>query len=1164
MSDALDTAMHPQQRAADPRLNAFVTANAGAGKTTTLVDRVARLLLGEADPSAILCVTYTKAAAAEMQTRLFQKLGEWAIASDAALVQALADIGAPGAPLADARRLFARALETPGGLKIQTLHAFCEQLLRRFPLEAGITPGFTVMEEAQARRVAERARESVALQVLKEPDGPLAEAYGHLAVELDAKSFDAVLKSLDDKREALAAYRAACAARGVTMADDVWRVCGFADGQPLHPEEVERRAVEACDWAQWRLHAGALAASTATDQKLSTELVRLADCAVSGEASFADCWRRFSRADGEPAVRLGSVNLPTETRQWLTAEQGRLHDACKRATAARQAMDTTCILTLGEAFSAAYRLQKALHNALDFADLTERARGLLTDADQSAWVLYKLDGGVEHVLVDEAQDTSPSQWAVVRAIATEFFSGAGAPRRLEKPRSLARTVFAVGDKKQSIYSFQGAEPERLTSEGQAYDILVTGAGARFEGVALEESFRSTPQVLRFVDAVFAEPEARSALGDTADVVRHIPQRTDHAGCVDLWPPFIDEPVEETDPWEAPLDKEPATSANKRLTRRIARWVREIGERGEGVFDKASKSWRAARPGDVLILVRRRDALFEEVIRALKREGLPVAGADRLNLSRHIVFADILALIRFALYPWDDLKVAALLRSPFCGVSEQGLYDLAQGRSLSLYAALTSRSGERSEWADAARFLSWAREEGRSHGPFDFIAHVLSRLDGEGRSQRQRLATRLGEEAEDAAEALLAEALNAEAAGITDLERFAVALERTTVEVKREMEAASGQVRVMTVHGAKGLEAPIVILPDAAAAPRAARGGLLMTEDGGFLYAPRTADDTPASEEARGLARWKGEAESLRLLYVALTRARDRLVICGRLAAGKAVHPASWYARLAQAFDDPALSDAVREVQDGDLALRRYGPDPTWALSAEPVAAESSALPAWAQAFAPTEGPLADYASPSTFAERRRGPAPSPLAAVGGLGRFRRGELIHKLLQRLPDLPVEDRGAAAAELLDAERDLSFEQRREMAQAALGVLNDARFAPVFTPGGRAEAAVAGGAPDLPPGLLISGRVDRMVVGPDRVLVVDFKTNRPSPDRIDQADPAYLMQMAIYVAVLRAVFPTKTVEAALVWTDGPKLMPIPEATVAQQLASLQRSVQPALGAH
>lgn len=1133
----------PQVAASDPRASVFVTANAGSGKTSTLVKRVARLLLRGAPPETILCVTYTKAAAAEMQRRLFDELGGWAVMADAPLAAKLAELDEQPADLSDARALFARALETPGGLKIQTIHAFCEKLLRRFPLEAGVSPGFAVLEDAAAREISARAREDVAHAALADPDGPIARAYAHFSVQLDWKAFNAMFAAFEARRAAIAAYVAAC---GGAYASDVWARCGFDAPTPV--EAIEAEALAALDWAGWAMAAEALAlGSAATDQPLGAAMR-----ALHAESPFAEVWALFHTQAGKPRARMATRAVDAAAAAWLAEAQAQLTAAGERIRAARIAEDTVHALNLALAYASLYEGAKTAAGGLDFGDLIARTHDLLTVRADAAWVLYKLDGGIEHVLLDEAQDTAPDQWDILHALTGEFFAGAAA-----RPAD-ARTLFAVGDEKQSIYSFQGAAPERFLAEAGDFRAMVEGAGRRFEAVPLLESWRSTPEVLDFVDAVFADPEALAGLrpaGDAAPVV-HRAMRPPGGGCVDLWPLEEGEPFEAADPW-APLDLEPPESAGKRLARRIARFVRGLVDRGEAVFDREARAWRPARYGDVLVLVRRRSGLFHEIIRALKREGVAVGGADRLTLSDHIVFDDLMALGRFARFTSDDLTLAALLRSPFCDVDEAALFDLAAGREGTLWAALGRRGDERDAWADARAFLGWAIEAAQGRPPFDFYARVLSRLDGQGRSMRARILTRLGREAEDALDAFLGEALAAEQAGVRDLERFLARMAASDIEVKREQEdrpgPTGGEVRVMTAHGAKGLEAPIVILPDTTTRATAQGGPLLGAEGGGFLWAPRKPDDCPASAAARERREQAAADESLRLLYVALTRARDRLVICG-VRTREASYAGSWHEVASRALGRPQIEAGLRLVAEGELQVSRFGPDPRVLGAGAAAPAAAAAPPDWARRFAPAEAAAQRYASPSTLAEAERGPAPSPLAQRQGLGRYRRGLIIHRLLQLLPDLPPAGRRAGAAALLAREPDLTDAQRAEMADAALAVLEDARFAAVFGPGSRAEAAVAGAAAGLPPGLAVSGRVDRLLVEPDRVLVVDFKTNRPAPDRIEAADPAYLTQMAVYAAVLAEVFPGRRIEAALVWTDGPRLMPVPENIVAETLARLR----------
>lgn len=1157
--------LDPQRLASDPRASAFVTANAGSGKTTTLVSRVARLLLAGAEPQAILCVTYTKAAAAEMQQRLFRQLGRWSVMEDETLRQDLDRLDGRGEAigpedLSRARALFARALETPGGLKIQTIHAFCEKLLRRFPLEAEVSPGFQVMDDAASAAIAKAARDTVAKAAMR-GRGALAEAYARLSVALDFEAFQSMFRAFEDRRAALADYGERCGGlEGI--AADVWARCGF--DEPTSEDEIERDALAALDPGLWRETAIVmLATGKPGDQKIGAALAAVAEAAARGEAEFGEALAALftEKGAGTPATwpaRAAALKPREDLRERLLEEQDRLADAREQARAARVAEDTVLALILAEAYVAAYEIEKRATGRLDFADLILKTAALLNIRADAAWVLYKLDGGVDHILLDEAQDTAPEQWAIIKAVTAEFFAGAGLPRL--RP-GLERSLFVVGDEKQSIYSFQGADPDLLRVETRAYVEAIAAAGQEARPVKLAQSWRSTPQVLSFVDGVFADPAVWTgvppALGEA--VVSHVAMRLEHAGCIDLWPLERETPGEDRQAWDDPLDLDGPSSANRRLAERIAGEIEGLIARGEAVFDKEQRRWRPAHAGDVLILVRRRKVLFEEILRALKRRGLPVAGADRLSLSGHILFQDLLALACFIQFPEDDLCLAGLLKSPLCGLGEDSLFDLAHGRPASLWSALEARAGERADWGAARDFLARARAEGRARRPFDFYARLLGWLDADGRSARARLLTRLGAEAQEVADEFLAQVLAAERNGVADLERLADALAGIDITVKREMDEARDEVRVMTVHGAKGLEAPIVIMPETTL-KRGARGTpLLQAEDGGFLWAPTAKQDCAASAAARAWRERREDEEGQRLFYVGLTRARDRLVLCGRIAANAKLETVGgWYAAAEAALTRPDIEPHVRTIQRGGMETRRFGPDPATLPPETRSLAIEAPLPAWALRPARAEA-AQRYAQPSRLGEEAQGAgsAPSPLVEAGGLGRYRRGDLIHRLLQLLPDIAPAERQDAARRLLAREPGLTEAQRREMAQAAFGVLDDERFAAVFGPGSRAEAAIAGRAPGLGPSGGVSGRVDRLLIEPDRVLVVDFKTNRPSPASIEDADPAYLRQMAVYGAVLGAVFPGRRIEAALVWTDGPKLMAVPENLRAEILAGLAAPV-------
>jgi ATP-dependent helicase/nuclease subunit A len=1155
---SLDLFADPQKVAADPAISAFVTANAGSGKTQTLIDRVARLLMKGVRPETILCVTYTKAAASEMQQRLFKVLGGWSVADDATLRGKLAALeDNPATPygdeaLSEARTLFAKALETPGGLKIQTIHAFCERLLRRFPVEAGLSPSFRVMDDADAAAVAAAAKALVANLALSGAEA-VADTYARFSTALDFGAFERMFADFQARRSEidrfLKRHGGLDGAKGW-----VWRAVDIARGTT--PEDVAASAVAALDRGLWRRAAAALAEGGQTDRANAQKMAAVA-AQPTLEAALAVLFNK--EGEGDPArwvERSAAFKADGTLRLLLIAEQTRLERARERLRGVNVARESEDALALAAAYLEAYRIEKAAARALDFEDLVQLACRLLNSRPAAAWVLYKLDGGIDHILVDEAQDTAPEQWTIVNALTEEFFAGAGVGGVARE-----RRLFVVGDEKQSIYSFQGAQPEQLLRQYEFHRDRATRAGFEFQRVDLVTSYRSTPQVLSFVDAVFAPPELARAIQprDRPESVKHRAHWGDRDGCVDVWPMEVEPTVEERSAWD-PVDSDARNSASKSLARKIAAEVRRLIDEGDAVWCKETGVRRPAHEGDVLILVRRRGALFEEILRALKRRNLRVAGADRLALSEHIVFDDLLALARFVRFPRDELTLAALLKSPVGGLDDDSLYTLAHGREgENLWARLQRRAGEQADWQGAATVLAEAMEASRHERPFEFYTRLLGAAGPDGRTLRQRLLHRLGAEAADALDEFLNQVLAAEARGVHDLERLAAELAALDVTVKREMDTGRPEVRVMTSHGAKGLEAPIVFLPETTLMGRPQMSGLLRAgppDDEGFLWCTSGARDCDVSADAREARNAREDAEAYRLLYVALTRARDRLVICGRRAERTdEAKIKGWWGAVRDALGHAGVSEKLHTVHYGGMEVRRFGADPKPAITEVLRVADPSPLPAWAAIDPPPEA-FARYASPSDLGQGAVVAAPSPLAAAGGLGRFRRGDLIHRLLQLLPDLPPEARTAGAARMLGREPDLTEDQRAEMAGAALAVLADAAFAEVFGPGSRAEVAIAGTAPGkLPAGLAISGRIDRLVVLPDRVLVVDFKTNRPSPARIEDADPAYLRQMALYAAVLGEVFPGRRIEAAIVWTDGPKLMPVPENLLARALAELGR---------
>jgi ATP-dependent helicase/nuclease subunit A len=1162
--------LRKQALAATPDLSAWVSAHAGSGKTHVLSQRVVRLLLDGCEPSRVLCLTYTRAAAANMADRVFRDLAAWALMGDEQLGEAIAKLSgrpADADKIAEARRLFARALETPGGLKIQTIHAFCEAVLQKFPLEANIAGHFEMLDAQQEAALVAEARRDMIAGAAGGMDPALGEAFADILQIGGEAGLDSLLSEIVRRRDGLRAFIAEirdddgrfsalreefgfdASDRAETIAGEVWPLPGFDGG---YVDALSTAVV-------------GIAAARFADDILP----------YLGEAfRDDDPIRRLELAAKGLLTTKGEPYGPSALTKGLVARLPDLPDRYAQAAAAvieardrlalfRMVEATHSALTIADWLIARYERIKSARGFLDFNDLIGRTAALLSRDEASAWVQYKLDQGIDHILIDEAQDTSPDQWNVVKKLAAEFFAGRGARD------NVTRTIFAVGDEKQSIYSFQGAEPAAFAESGFEFSRSVRAVNARFEQVHLTRSFRSTDDVLKAVDLVFEDEARRKGLTRDPELIAHDGIRTGEPGYVELWSSLGPEAVEEPDDWTQPVDH--ASAPTVRLAETIADtihgWIRD-GEVLEG-------QGRTITPGDILVLVRKRGSFVHALTRALKdgKRGVPVAGADRLVLTGHIAVKDLLAIARFVQQPEDDLSLAALLRSPIFGLSDEELFDLAHDRGrTSLHEAMRDKAAADARIAEIVATLEHWRNAAAFRPVFEFYAGVLAGEPGR-LGARARLVARLGAEAGDVIDEFLSFCLAIEQTGGDGLEALLATLDEAAPEIKREMDQSRDEVRIMTVHASKGLEAPVVFLVDPGSEAFHAqhlpalipfRSQAKLWHGDGYLWRAGAGSANPFARDRGAAIKEAAEEEYRRLLYVGMTRAEDRLIVCGHHGArGK---PAlSWHSMVEAALLGSQHTETLEQPSACAPVLRfRY----TQAEAVQAAKAETGDRPALpplppelrTPLPPPPEPPRALRPSGTGYSiDEEQEPVISTASPVldpdlAPSLALARGTAIHRLLQLLPTMPENGRDSALQRYLDhVGKDWPDGERQRAAESVAAILEDSSFASVFASGSRAEVSVMGTLRADGREWSVSGKIDRLAVTGDGVLIVDYKTGRSIPRDTAQIPQNHVAQLAIYRALLQPVYPGRPVRAALLFTEAPILFELPAASLDAALSSL-----------
>ena len=1126
-------AVKAQHQAANPSASRLASANAGSGKTRVLVDRVSRILLQGVPPEKILCLTYTKAAASEMQSRLFKTLGDWSIWEDKKLNDALSQLMGStdhGVTLKTARQLFAKALETPEGLKVQTIHAFCERILARFPIEAGILPGFEPIDDSEMGPIRDAVRTEIYKLAAENPDGPLNQAIRLLTSAKAEQTLETLFKWMAMNQGKIGQWE---------EAGGIVPLAEYLDVElPFQSvEDIKRSGWERAPRSLIRRATNEMLGSPSKKDVERAENLIAALYITDPVEAFDHYAKTFLTAAGSPKARLvtkkggefAQLFFSNDPKDGYDSERERVLRLVDKIKSTECLILTEAFLTVAREFTARFKAAKHIRRGLDFSDQIILVRNLLLRNEVSDWISYKLDGGIEHILLDEAQDTSPEQWQIINSLA-EPFSQDNPDRNSKYPR----TLFAVGDEKQSIYSFQGAEPERFLGEIQKHS-----GDDESKSIRMRMSFRSAPEILQFVDQIFVENKViqnmfdASAYAPASDLIRHTAHREDH-GRVDIWP-AVDRPEAGADkePWDtSPVDSMSKVDAREQLAHAIAIKIRDWIKNGEPIIDREIKATRPLQAGDILILVRQRKGFFEAVIRNLKMQGVAVAGADRLKLKEAIAVKDLLSLARFTLLPSDSLSLAEVLKSPLFGFDDDALFDVAARRDKqSLWQALQAKKPKlAAQFVDIINYAS-------CYAPYEFFTRVLDMPDNEGVALKRRMFERLGLEAKDAVEAFLARALAHQRQTSPSLQKFVQSFAEDEQELKRDMDGGTGEVRVMTVHGSKGLEAPIVFLPDTTQKPSTPE--TMIKVEGVFALPPSAAKTPEKLTLCKEAMKAKRLQENLRLFYVAMTRAESRLIICGYKTGQKAgtVADGSWYKYAQAAFEGLETQNIETPFGEG----LSFGVGPVAAsVKADDQSTKTEKLPSWISVPAPLEGRSKRRVTPSHLL------APTPMQDMAVRSplnpetetRFARGNLIHKLLEILPETSPANRKTLAGKIL-AGYAMTEPQREQISSEVFAVLDNPDFADIFAQGSRAEISLAGSAKTLPSDIYLNAQIDRISVTDNKVFIVDYKSNRPPPQTQEGVADIYWGQMAAYRELAREIYPSHEIVCALLWTDGPRLM-------------------------
>ncbi len=1064
-----------RSNAINPNFSVWVNASAGTGKTKILIDRVLRLLLE--NKRNILCLTFTNAAANEMENRIHSILSKWAICSDSVLAADLEQLDffpmssqcvTLGSRknkdyLTRARRLFSE-LENLG-LTIQTIHAFCYKLISSFPIEAGIAPNCTLSECKELHSI-------IFNKVLH--NETVQDDINLIATEIDENKLRDLLYTLCVKRSA-------SANDSKYIKDKLSAPDEIHDLQSETIEHVERLAEILSEGSKRDQSYSEILYSTvipAGIQKKRTSVTRWNDTKVENLAKV------FLKSESHEKKSISSIATKSILEKFKDAEQiiesvqNVVFTHIRDMNSYQIFKRTSSLLGVFKVYIDLYNSEKSKNALLDYNDIINLATNLLSNPNYKDWILFNLDQKIDHILVDEAQDNSISQWKIITNLCDEFFAG----------NDEKRTLFVVGDVKQSIYRFQGANPH-LFNYMQQYFHTKTG-GRDWISCQLEKSFRSTPEVLMLVDRIFNNFRAEISFNDNE--IKHVPHRENDQGYIEIWPALPRRKEKEQQALQIPLTcRENYIIADRLLAQTIANRIHNWLNEGRILVAKD----RHIEPRDIMILVRQRNVLVDYIISELKKANVPVVGRDYFRIMDYIAVQDLIALAEFLLLQANDLALANALKSPLFNFTEDDLFNIAYDRK------------EHSLWERIQDYsvviyseLNYLINLSRIESPLALFTHIL-------RTGKKKFAARLGLECFEVLDEFMNLVLQFEN---PSLQAFVQWIKENNPEIKNDMQSERNAVRIMTIHKSKGLQAPIVFLVDTNTVPRNSESIIF---DGTEVPFWCGKNNNAYCDQVKREKKLEDYNEYLRLLYVALTRAEDELYILSK----EPVQKGSWYdliTKYGEPYEkkqrdlQPIFKEKVEVLCVNAnypyiYKKRDYFDVPV--ISLPPALAHSSV----------------SSQRVTLESSEKEGAEWIPVSATWMTDGYARGLIIHSILQYMPKIEKERRKNWVRKYLD-----NISEDKDEIYSKILAFNE-KYGYLFDLEGKSEITLSG----TIDGKSVLVRLDRLCITQDKAIIIDYKSHRNvSVSLLNEIKK----QMLIYKTLVQEIYPNKQVECVVIWVE------------------------------